>query len=403
MSFNHMPSNWEVRKMPSVVKWSSGGTPKATEKQYYENGSIPWLVIGDLNDGIVTKSESKITKLGLENSSAKMIPKGTLLVAMYGSIGKLGITGIECCTNQAIAYAKELYGVTTEYLYYYMAMMKPKLISKGKGGTQKNISQSVLNSLDVIVPPLSEQKRIVARIEELFSELDSGVETLKMIKSKVDRYKYSVIDSVLPSENQKSIADCIKEMGQGWSPKCERVNVVDDDNWAVIKTTAVQPCKFLFDENKALPSSLAPRERHEIMAGDILITRAGPKSRCGVCCMVRKTKRRLLNCDKVYRLRLHEDIVLPQYLEYVLNSPAFIQEINLCKTGGNDSGLNLTQDRFLSIRIPVPSIKKQEEIVSEIESRRSVCDSIEKTVNAALQQAEAMRQSILKKVFEGKL
>ena len=134
MSFNHMPFNWEVRKMPSVVKWSSGGTPKATEKQYYENGSIPWLVIGDLNDGIVTKSESKITKLGLENSSAKMIPKGTLLVAMYGSIGKLGITGIECCTNQAIAYAKELYGVTTEYLYYYMAMMKPKLISKGKGG-----------------------------------------------------------------------------------------------------------------------------------------------------------------------------------------------------------------------------------------------------------------------------
>ena len=102
MSFNHMPFNWEVRKMPSVVKWSSGGTPKATEKQYYENGSIPWLVIGDLNDGIVTKSESKITKLGLENSSAKMIPKGTLLVAMYGSIGKLGITGIECCTILSI-------------------------------------------------------------------------------------------------------------------------------------------------------------------------------------------------------------------------------------------------------------------------------------------------------------
>ena len=192
MSFNHMPSNWEVRKMPSVVKWSSGGTPKATEKQYYENGSIPWLVIGDLNDGIVTKSESKITKLGLENSSAKMIPKGTLLVAMYGSIGKLGITGIECCTNQAIAYAKELYGVTTEYLYYYMAMMKPKLISKGKGGTQKNISQSVLNSLDVIVPPLSEQKRIVARIEELFSELDSGVETLKKTKQQLAVYRQTV-------------------------------------------------------------------------------------------------------------------------------------------------------------------------------------------------------------------
>ena len=92
--------------MTEVVTWGSGGTPKATESQYYDNGDIPWLIIGDLNDGVVTESQSKITELGLKNSSAKIIPAGTLLVAMYGSIGKLGITGIECCTNQAIAFAK---------------------------------------------------------------------------------------------------------------------------------------------------------------------------------------------------------------------------------------------------------------------------------------------------------
>ena len=77
--------------MPEVVTWGSGGTPKATEEAYYKNGTIPWLVIGDLNDGIVTKSHNKITKLGLRNSNAKIIPVGTLMVAMYGSIGKLGI------------------------------------------------------------------------------------------------------------------------------------------------------------------------------------------------------------------------------------------------------------------------------------------------------------------------
>ena len=147
MEINNLPDRWEVKKMPQVVKWGSGGTPKATEKQYYDGGTIPWLIIGDLNDGIVTSSASKITELGLQNSSAKMIPAGTLLVAMYGSIGKLGITGIECCTNQAIAYAKELQGVTTKYMFYYMALMKSELISKGKGGTQKNISQTVLPAL----------------------------------------------------------------------------------------------------------------------------------------------------------------------------------------------------------------------------------------------------------------
>ena len=107
MFFRTIPDGWEIKKMPQVVKWGSGGTPKATEKQYYDGGSIPWLVIGDLNDSIVSSSASKITELGLQNSSAKMIPVGTLLVAMYGSIGKLGITGIEWCTNRGMACSKE--------------------------------------------------------------------------------------------------------------------------------------------------------------------------------------------------------------------------------------------------------------------------------------------------------
>ena len=187
-----IPKNWELKKMTQVVLWSSGGTPRATEKLYYENGTIPWLVIGDLNDGIVNCAASHITELGLKNSSAKMMPAGTLLVAMYGSIGKLGITGMPCCTNQAIAFAKEVYGVTTKYMFYYLSMIKPQLITKGKGGTQKNISLTVLISIDVVVPPIEEQARIVARIEELFSELDAGVETLQKIKQQLAVYRQAV-------------------------------------------------------------------------------------------------------------------------------------------------------------------------------------------------------------------
>ncbi len=152
-----------------------------------------------------------------------------------------------------------------------------------------------------------------------------------------------------------------------------------------------------------LPEALEARPKHELKEGDILITRAGPRSRCGVCCMVRKTKKRLMNCDKVYRLVVKKEIILPEYLEAVLNSPEFQKEIAFCKTGGNDSGVNLTQDRFLSIRIPVPTVKDQARVLSDIASRVSVCDSIEQMVDTALAQAEAMRQSILKEAFEGRL
>ena len=416
MSFNHMPSNWEVKKMPSVVKWSSGGTPKATEKQYYENGSIPWLVIGDLNDGIVTKSESKITKLGLENSSAKMIPKGTLLVAMYGSIGKLGITGIECCTNQAIAYAKELYGVTTEYLYYYMAMMKPKLISKGKGGTQKNISQSVLNSLDVIVPPLPEQRRIVARIEELFSELDSGVETLKKTKQQLAVYRQAVLKAAFEGRLTRTYRET-----KGFE-KWEMVPIT-----AVIakNKNALKAGPFGSALKKAcyVPSGYKVYGQEQVIAGDETIgnyyinkKKYEELSSCAVApedvliSLVGTVGKVLVLSDaclpgiinpRLIKVTLDATKMLPLFFKYYFES-AYLKSLYKEKAHGATMDV-LNMGMIKELPFPFCNVKEQRQVIAEIESRLSVCDSIEKTVDAALQQAESMRQSILKKAFEGKL
>ena len=140
-----------------------------------------------------------------------------------------------------------------------------------------------------------------------------------------------------------------------------------------------------------------------LIVGDILITRAGPRVRVGVCCMVRKTRPRLINCDKVYRIKANTKIILPEYFELILNTPYYQREIEKMKTGISDSGLNLTQTKFLKIEIPIPSLKKQKLIVSEIECKLSVCDKIKETISHSLQQAETLRQSILKKAFEGKL
>ena len=97
-----LPSIWTHVNLDQLGKWGSGGTPKRTNPNYYD-GDIPWLVIGDLNDSVVGGAKNTITQEGLANSSAKLLKKDTLLIAMYGSIGKLGISGIECATNQAIA------------------------------------------------------------------------------------------------------------------------------------------------------------------------------------------------------------------------------------------------------------------------------------------------------------
>jgi len=401
----NIPNGWALKKMPDVVKWSSGGTPKATEKSYYENGTIPWLIIGDLNDGVVTTSASKITELGLQNSSAKMIPVGTLLVAMYGSIGKLGITGIECCTNQAIAYAKELKGVSTKYMYYYMAMMKSELISQGKGGTQKNISQTVLNSLEVLVPPEKEQKRIVNKIEELFSELDSAVETLKKTKEQLAVYRQSVLKEAFEKyEASKKVpvtelvAD--EKYALAIGPFGSNLKVSDYTNNGV-RLVFVKDIRNSFSSettkyvSEAKATELAP---HCVYQGDLLITKMGDPP--GDCCVYPYAGRGVITSDCI-RIKVDETKVDKMCLLLYIHSAYGKKQIKGMTQGVAQKKISL--ERFKKFEVPRIDILEQKELVKKIQSRMSVCENIEKTVNDALIQADAMRQSILKKAFEGGL
>ena len=396
--FTNIPAHWSIKKMPEVVKWGSGGTPKATEKAYYENGTIPWLIIGDLNDGIVTESATKITELGIANSSAKMIPAGTLLVAMYGSIGKLGITGIECCTNQAIAYAKHLYGVTTKFMFYYMALIKSELISMGKGGTQKNISQTVLNSLRVPVPPIEEQNRIVARIEELFSELDNGVETLRKTKQQLAVYRQAVLKDAFSHITEKKsireVSSVVTSGSRGWA------QYYSDHGAKFVRIGNLTRDRIRIDLSDIqfvdLPDG-AEGKRTQLQPNDVLVSITADLGSIG------------LVPDDIREAYVNQHIAMVRFLNPVqgefmawyLRSDYGQKDLLKNKRGGGKLGLGL--DDIRDSRVPVVSDAEAIKIVENIEARLSVCDSIEKTVDTALQQAEAMRQSILKQAFEGKL
>lgn len=395
-----MNSKWEIKKMPEVIEWGSGGTPKATVKEYYENGDIPWLIIGDLNNGIVTKSETKITKLGLDNSSAKMIPPNTLLVAMYGSIGKLGITGIECCTNQAIAFAKKMHGVTTKYMFYYMAMMKSKLISKGKGGTQKNISQTVLNSLDVIVPPMKEQQRIVTRIEELFSQLDSGVETLKKTKEQLKVYRQAVLKEAFAFRlsDMIEIREIVDDIRIGPFGTMLHKSDYIDNGVPVINPQHIKNLSIV-ESNRITVSNDKAKElsAYRLKCNDIIMGRRGEMGRAAA--ITEREYGWICGTGSIlFRLKPDYDAV---FFAQILSSPDVIHYLEAKATGTTMKNLN----EEIVKHIPVPNITKheQQKITNMLDSKLSVCDSIEKTIDTALQEAEALRQSILKQAFEGGL
>ena len=189
-------------------------------------------------------------------------------------------------------------------------------------------------------------------------------------------------------------------LDQGWSPKCENYPAKIEE-WGVIKTTAVQANSFEEINNKKLPLKLSPRIQHELVKGDILITRAGPRNRVGVCCLVNNVRSKLINCDKVYRIKAI--VSNPTFIVYMLNSPAFSKELEKTKSGISDSGVNLKQDVFFKMPVPLCSLQEQNQIVQEIEFRLSVCDKMEQSIIESIEKAEVLRQSILKKAFEGRL
>jgi type I restriction enzyme, S subunit len=166
-----------------------------------------------------------------------------------------------------------------------------------------------------------------------------------------------------------------RTLQQGWSPQCESVPSETDDDWGVLKTTAIQPASFVPAHNKRLPSGLVPRPQIEVRAGDILITCAGPRARCGISCLVRSTRPRLMMSGKMYRFRTPEQAVLPSYVEHYLQSAEARLVIDAMKTGGSDSGLNLTHDRFRRLPIPLAPRAEQERIVAAIEERFSRLDA----------------------------
>jgi len=180
------------------------GHSQSNRKKYY-NGNIPWLIIEDLNNGIVKCSSKLITELGLQNSSAKWVEIGSILIAMYGSIGKLGIAGIRCTTNQAIAFTTRIWGeIPNKFIFYYLKYQAPDLLSIGQGGAQKNISQTILKSYKFRLPPLNEQKRIVAKLDQIIPRIDLLKERLDKIPAIIKRFRQSVLTAAVTGKLTKN-------------------------------------------------------------------------------------------------------------------------------------------------------------------------------------------------------
>lgn len=166
-----MSDQWTETTLGEVASWGSGGTPKAGKAEYYEGGTIPWAVIADVQDGPIAVTERGLTPLGVAQIG-HTAPPNAVLVTMYGTIGRVGLTEVELATNQAIAW-----GVANErillpkFLFYWLRNHRQTLDGLGRGATQRNINREIIKSQVIKLPPLNVQRRIVDLMEHLDSQV----------------------------------------------------------------------------------------------------------------------------------------------------------------------------------------------------------------------------------------
>ena len=364
----------------------------------------------------LSAAQDFITESAVEFSATNLVGSGSvLLVTRSGILAHslpVAVNLVPVALNQDIKAVTPYPSVDADFLHLLFQGFERDILNEcRKGGTTvHSIEFPSLQNFTIPLPPLAEQKRIVAKIEELFSELDAGEESLRVARRQLGVYRQSLLKQAFEGkltgcQRVKLVAlrDLITGLSQGWSPKCELNRTPKLDEWAIIKTTAIQHCLYDDSEAKPLPPPFEPRPSIEIKDGDFLMTRKGPRTRAGVSCYVRKTRPLLMVCDTVYRFRCIEEKVNPLYLELALNSPDVLRAIDRQKAGISESGLSLTHTKIGTVEISLCSLPEQQEIVRLLDEQFEVIAQNEREIDAALRRSEALRQAILKKAFTGQL
>ena len=323
----------------------------------------------------------------------KIAEKDDILLSVRAPVGPTNLSPGKVCIGRGLTAIRPDSSIRLKYLLHFFRYYEAQLQKSGTGTTFKAITQNVIKNIEVPVPPLDEQERIVSKIEELFSKLDASVAELQTAKEKLKVYRQAVlreafgcVKSFIPFGN---ITDARlgkmldKEKNTGTPQRYLRnINV----RW------------FHFDLSDLLEMRIEADEieKYSVQYGDLVICEGGEPGRCAVW----EKQEAIFYQKALHRIRFIDGSNPKFYMYYLW----FAAQTGRLKNFFTGTGIKHLTGQSLA-KVPVPNTNKntQDQVVSEIEFRLSVCDSIEQTIDTSLQQAEALRQSILKQAFEGEL
>ncbi len=381
----------EVKKLKDCCTIIAGQSPES--KYYNSTGSGLPFFQGKADFGELYPSIRIYC-----SQPTKIAEKNDILLSVRAPVGPTNLAPCQVCIGRGLTAIRPSKELLTKYVLLFFRYFEAQLASKGTGTTFKAITQDVVKNLEIPIPSLSEQERIVARIEELFSQLDAGVETLKKTKAQLAVYRQAVLKEAFePFIDKKPIREMssiVTSGSRGWA------QYYADNGARFIRITDLTRNRIYLKNDSiqyvVLPDK-AEGKRSRLLGGDVLVSITAD---LGSIALIPESIQEAYINQHIAMIRFNNPSQ-GEFMAWYLRSECGQKDLLKNKRGGGKLGLGL--DDIRDTPVPVVSDRAARQTVSFIDNRLSICDSIETTVDAALQQAEAMRQSILKKAFEGAL
>lgn len=353
--------SWRYLKIADFCSTGSGGTPSKSKPEYYEGGDIPWIKSGDLKDSTIYDANEYITAAGLENSSAKIVEKDSILIAMYGAtVGRLAILGINAATNQAICNIRPDTTIADmKYLYYFLRSKFSYFVENAVGGAQPNISQGLIKSLEVPLPSLIEQKRIADILDKAADIRQKREQAVKLADDFLRATFLEMFGDPVANPKRWDVASLLE-----YGSFKNGMNFTKGESGSVLKCLGVGNFKSLatitcMDNIDEIELNTLPSDDYLLKDGDIVFVRSnGNKALVGRCLTIYPNKEKVTFSGFCIRYRIEKSAITAEYLNSLFRTPSMKRQM---LSGGQGANIqNISQGTLSALRIPVPPLEKQQ-------------------------------------------
>ena len=386
----------ERKTLGEICDIVSGGTPSRSNKEYWDNGNIPWVKIGNIKSKYVSEVDEYITEEGLANSSAKLLKKGTLLYTIFATLGETGILDIDASTNQAIAgiTIRDKDIVDIDYLYYYLKSKKAYVNNIGRGVAQNNINMSMLRGFDVPLPFMAEQKEIVDTLDSINGIIHKREEELQLLDNLI---KARFVELFGEPENNTKNWD-IKTLDSLCKVGSSKRIYQSEQSDSGVPFLRISDLVYLMDNNELMSDLFIPEERYEELldlnqvpeVGDILVTSRGTLGRCYI---VKESDRFYFQDGMISWLYDYSDEITPIYISYLFSMPGFRKQIDVLQAGSTVAYLSIAMLKKLLVMIP--PIETQREFYDFVVQ----VDKSKVAVQEALDETQILFDSLMQEYF----